>query len=195
MSDPTLNTQIGKLSFRYGLLIGGISVVLSIVYFLMDPLLQFTNLWLTLLSAVIVIALLVVLGLDVRKKIGGFWNFGQAFQSLIIMCLFIIILSTVYSFILFKFVDSGLPQKVNDATEQVTVSRLEKMGVDQSKIDEYTKPFEDGEFKAKLAPTFKNELTNFGVALLIDAIICLIVAACIKKNPPMFAAIPDTDAG
>jgi hypothetical protein len=187
MPETTTSAEIGKLSVRNGLIIGGISVFLSIVYYIIDPLLQFTNIWMQLLGVVIVITLKVILAIDVRKKIGGFWPFGQAFQSLIIMSVFILLLSIIFGFILFKYVDTTLPVKISDATMEITSSRLEKLGVDQAKIDETMKPFSNGEFEAKLAPTFKNELTNMGWGLLIYAIVDLIIAACIKKNRPLFA--------
>jgi len=68
---------------------------------------------------------------------------------------------------------------------------LEKLGMSQDDIDKGTKMFTDGEFIAKLQPTIKNELVSFGGAMVLYAIIDLIIAACVKKNPPMFAPVSD----
>ncbi|MES2375798.1 MAG: DUF4199 domain-containing protein [Bacteroidota bacterium] len=185
MEDQTQKATIGKLGIRYGLLIGGIYVVLSIVFRIVNPLMAFTNIWVQLFSAVVVIALLVIFGIEIRKNIGGFWSFGTAFKSLMTMSVFIILITILYSFILFKFIDPDMPTKINDASEAVMTERLAKMGMDQDKIDEVAKTFQNGEFKAKLEPTLKNEATAVGFSLVFYAIVNLIVAACIKKNKPV----------
>ncbi|WP_214070803.1 DUF4199 domain-containing protein [Mucilaginibacter sp. dw_454] len=185
MNDIQSKATIGKLGLRYGLLIGIISIVLMVVFRIIDPLMAFTNLWIQLLNSAIGIALLVVFGMEIRKALGGYWSFGEAFRGLMTMSLLIIILTIVYGFVLFKFVDPDMPTKINDATEAVMSQRLAKMGMDQDKIDQTTKIFENGEFKAKMAPTFKNEATGFGFSLLFYAIINLIIAACIRKNRPL----------
>jgi len=188
-----MNPLIYKLSVKNGLIVGGISAVLSIVFYLINPMLQYTNLVVPILSFVIVIVLLVILGIDVRKQTGGFWNFGQAFLSLIIMSAIIIFISLLVNFVIIKFVDPNLPTKINDVMADVTSQRLEKMGMDQDQIDKSTKMFTDGEFIAKLQPTFVNELVSFGWALLMYAVIDLIIAGCIKKKPPMFAPVSDSE--
>ncbi|MDB5030646.1 DUF4199 domain-containing protein [Mucilaginibacter sp.] len=181
MEDQTKKAEIGKLALRYGLLVGAISIVLSIVFRIVDPLMQFTNIWIQLLSGVIGIALIVIFGIEIRKKIGGYWTFGEAFKGLMTMSFFILLLTILYSFILFKFIDPNMPTKINDASETVMSNRLAKMGMDQDKIDEVAKTFENGEFKAKMEPTLKNEALAFGFGLVFYAVINLIVAAFIKK--------------
>ncbi|MES2277416.1 MAG: DUF4199 domain-containing protein [Bacteroidota bacterium] len=191
MTEEEKNAEINKLSVRNGVLVGIVSIILTIVFHIIDPLLQFVNIGAQLGSFAIVITLIIILALEVRKKIGGFWTFGQAFRSLIIGGLFITLLSVACNFVMFKFVDPSLPGKIKDATVEKVTDRLTKMGMEQSKIDEINAQFENGEFEAKLQPTFKNELTAVGIGLLIYAIIDLIIAAIIKKNPPMFAPVPD----
>jgi len=178
--DPVL-----KLSLIHGLLLGIVSVVLSIIFSMIDPVIIFTNFWIGILILIIVIVLMVVLGLDVRKKIGGFWSFGEAFKSLIIMAVVLVVMSTLYNFILFKFVDPGLPAKANSALLDKITTSLNNSGVDQSRIDEYTKQFQDGEFEAKLKPTLVNELKALGGGIILYAIIGLIIAASIKKKAPL----------
>jgi hypothetical protein len=193
MTNPK-DAQVNKLSMQYGLLIGIVSVVLFVVFRMIDPVMQFSNYWVAILSFVILIVLLVVLGLDIRKKTGGYWSFGEAYRSLIIMALFFTLVSTVYNFVLIKFVDPGLPAKISAVMADKVATQLSNMGVEQSKIDEATKQFQNGEFEAKMQPTLKNELTAFAVAMLIYAVIDLIIAASIKKNPPIVFPVNDEPA-
>jgi len=183
-----MNPLVSKLSVRNGLIIGGISAVLSIVFYFINPVIAYTNFTVPILSLVIVIALLVILGIDIRKKIGGFWTYGQAYLSLLITSVFIIIISLLVSFLIMKL-DPSLPGKISDAMIDVTTQRLQKYGMDQTQIDAATKSLTPEKF----APSVKNELIGFGGALVLYAIINLIIAACIKKNPPMFAPIVDEE--
>jgi hypothetical protein len=177
--------SINTLSIRHGLLIGGILAVFSIIFYVMDPVLVYTNFIALLFIIAVAILLLVLLGIDIRKKIGGFWSFGQAYVSLIIMCVFITLVTSIVSFVLFKFVNPGLPTQVNDALMEVTKQRLEKFGAQDAQIAEALKPFTNGEELAKLQPTFINEIRAFFIGLLVYAIIDLIIAACIKKKRPV----------
>lgn len=192
METNHTNQLLYKLSLKNGLLIGGISAVLTLVFFFINPVIQFTNFIVPILSFVVIIVLLVILAIDVRNKIGGFWSFGQAFLSLFITSVCIVIISLLINFIILKL-NPTLPQTINDAMADSTAQRLEKMGMDQDQIDKTTKMFTDGEFIAKLQPTLFNELKGLGSALVLYAIIDLIIAACIKKSRPMFAPAIDDE--
>ena len=185
MEDQIKKATIGKLGVQYGLLIGGITIVLAVVFRIVDPLMQFTNLWVQIFGGVLGIFLVVIFGLEIRKRIGGYWSFGEAFRGLMTMAVFITIITILYNFVLFKFVDPDMPTKINDATESVMAERLAKMNMDQDKIDEVTKMFHNGEFKAKLEPTLKNEALGVCYSILFYIVINLIIAACIKKNKPL----------
>jgi hypothetical protein len=187
MTNQIKDANINKLSVQYGLLIGGISVVLSVVYLIIDPLFQYTNWWVGIFTFIVMTALLVILALDIRKKIGGYWSYGEAFKSLIIIAIFTVLISTIYNFVIFKFVDPGLPAKISSVMLDKTSAMLEKFGTEQSKIDEATKQFQNGQFEATLKPTLINELKSVGFGLIFYAIIDLIIAACVKKKAPLFA--------
>ena len=69
------------------------------------------------------------------------------------MSVIVVLISTAYNFVLFKFIDPQLPGKATAALLVKTTATLEKMGMDQSKIDDATKSFTNGEMEAKLQPT------------------------------------------
>ncbi|TSD66570.1 DUF4199 domain-containing protein [Inquilinus sp. KBS0705] len=188
MSEETKNSIITKLSLRYGLLIGAISIVFTLIFWVINPLMQYTNTFVSLLMFVIIIALLVVFGLEVRKAAGGYWTFGDAFKCLFIMSVYISVLTIVFNYILFNFIDPTLASRVSEALSAKLTEQLSNSGMSQDKIDEFTKSL-DGKFNA----TIKNEATNLGIGLIIYAVIDLIIAAIIKKNPP-FAPIIEEEA-
>ena len=120
--------SVNAVSVKNGFIIGSVLLVLLVVLRFIDPLIQFTSPYLSILIVVIIIALDVVLGLDVRKKIGGYWSFGQAFKSLFIATIIFVIISTLYNFVIFKYADPELPSKVSSVMLDKTTKMLEECG-------------------------------------------------------------------
>lgn len=179
------NSIIKKLSLRYGLLTGAISAVLSLVCWIINPVMQYTTTGISLLFLIVVIVLLVAFSLEIRKKIGGYWSFGEAFKSLFIMSVYISIVTIAFHYILFNFIDPTLSQTVTEAMSSKLEADLSKAGMSQDKIDEINKSIV-GKFDAN----FKNEAINLGVGIIIYAVIDLIIAAIVKKQAPL---VPITD--
>ena len=188
MSNETKAAIIKKLSIRNGLLIAGIYIVISLVFWVVDPLMQYTNTWASMLLFVVPIVLLVVFGLEVRKAAGGYWTFGEAFKSLLLMSVILAILSIVFHYLLNAVIDPTLPQRSADAIGAKLTDQLSSAGISQQKIDEMVEKIQE-----KSAVSLKNELVNLGIGIIVYAVIDLIIAAIIKKNPPAFAPIQETD--
>jgi len=191
MTEQSPNDSIANLSFKNGLLIAAVTVVLNVVLYIMDPTMQFTSWWIGILVFILVIVLLVVLGIDIRKKIGGYWSFPDAFKSEVIMGAIIAVIGVTYNFIIFKFVNPELPVKANNAMLESLTAQLSKSNMSEDKIDEYTKTFKNGEFIGKLQPTLSNELKSIVFALILYIVIALIIGACIKKKAPLYATPVD----
>jgi len=189
MSNENRSQAINKLALRYGLLIGGISIVLSLIFWVVDPLMQYTNSWVSFLVLVIMIVLLVIFGLEMRKAVGGYWTFGEAFKGLFIMSVYASVLGIIFHYILFTFIDPTLGQRATEAVVAKMTESLSNAGLSQDKIDEFTTSM-DG----KMDATAKNEAINLGIGIIIYAIIDLIIAAIIKKNPPFAPIIEDENA-
>jgi hypothetical protein len=192
METNNTNQLLYNLSLKNGLIIGGFSAILTVLFYFINPVMQYTNYIVPILSFVVLIVLLTLLAIDARKRLGNYWSFGQAFLSLFITSVFIIVINTFVSFLLLKL-NPSLPQAINDAMAITTGQQLEKMGMDQDQIDKASKMFTDGEFIAKIQPTLFNELKALGSSLVIYAIIDLIIAACIKKKRPLFIADENTE--
>jgi hypothetical protein len=188
MSNENRSAIIKKMALRNGLLIGAISIALTLVLWIVNPLMQYTNTGVSLGLAVLVIVLFVVFGLEIRKALGGYWTFGEAFKGLFIMSLYVSILTIVFHYILFNFIDPTLAQRASEAVIAKLTESLNNAGVGQDKIDEYSKSIPE-----KFAATGKNEAINLGVGLIIYAVVDLIIAAIIKKNPPLQPIIDETD--
>ncbi len=175
---------INSLSLKNGLIIGAISVVLSLVMYFIDPLMAFTNWWVGLILIVVFLALLVYAGQSIRKEVGGFWTFGEAFKSFLIMGLIITAISTVYNVMLMKVIDPDLPARAGAAIDENTRTMMAKFITDEEQLEKALA--ESGSGQSKLEITGKNLVTGIGVSLAIYGVLSLILAAIMKKPEPIF---------
>ncbi|MHA4894818.1 DUF4199 domain-containing protein [Pedobacter sp. PWIIR3] len=175
--------QINSLSLKNGLIIGAISVVLSLAMYFIDPLMAFTNWWIGICMIILFLALLVYSGKTIRQEVGGYWTFGEAFKSFLIMGLIITAISTVYNVVLMKVIDPDLPARAGAAIDENTRAMMTKFITDKDQLEEALA--KSGSGQSKLEITGKNLVTSIGVSLAIYGVLSLILAAIMKKTPPI----------
>ena len=178
------SAMISQLSIKNGFLIALIIVAISLMLHFIDPLMMYTSSLAGMATFVVFIVLLVVIGQSIRKAVGGYWTFGDAFKSFLIMSLIITSVSTLYNVVLMGVIDPGLPAKAGAVIEESQREMMGKLGLSEDEIDEALE--KSGSMEDRLAITFKNVITSFGVVLAIYGVISLILAAILKKNPPVY---------
>jgi hypothetical protein len=174
---------ISKLAIKNGLMLAAVSVIVSLTLHFIDPVLIYTSFAAQIGIFVLFIVLLVVVGINIRKEIGGFWTFGEAFKAYLIISLILALTATLYNVILMKFIDPDLPQRAAAAIEEAQRAMMEKFGMASEQIDEAIA--KGGNMQEKLEPTFKNIFTSFGVSLALYGVLSLILSAIIKKKQPV----------
>lgn len=177
------NKMITQLSLKNGLILALVWIVIYAVLYFINPVMIFTNFWISLVIWVVLITLLVIIGKNIRKEIGGFWNFGQAFKSFLIISIILSFTSVIYSVILIKVINPDYPTEAASAIQDSQKAMMEKLGVGSDQID--AAMAKAGDQSEKLQPTLKNLTTNFGVSMAIYGILSLILAAILKKNEPI----------
>jgi hypothetical protein len=177
------NAMITQLSVKNGLLIALITVVISLILYFIDPLMMYTSFWGSMLGFVIFIVLLVVVGQSIRKAVGGYWTFGEAFKSFLIVSLILTIATTLYNILLMGVIDPDLPAKAGAVIEDSQRQMFEKIGLSTEEIDEALS--KSGSMEDRLKITFKNVITSFGVVLAVYGVLSLILAAILKKTKPV----------
>ncbi|MCC6690025.1 MAG: DUF4199 domain-containing protein [Bacteroidia bacterium] len=166
---------------KYGLIAGIISILLQAVLYIMGV--QFmATWWVGIIMILFIIVLYVVIAIRLRKDMGGFITFKQAFTKILLIWIIGGALNLVFSLLLYHVIDPELPQKMQDAITEKTISFMERMGTPQEKIDEVTEEMQESGNKF----TALSLITNYLWGILIGAILALILGASIKKNPSPF---------
>jgi len=173
-----------QLSLKNGLVIGIVIIVISLAMYFVDPLMAYTNFWVGILTLIVFLSLMVYAGITIRKEAGGFWTFGEAFKSFLIMALVISALSTAYNALLMGVIDPDLPEKAGTAIDAKTREMLAKFTASEEQLEEAMAKSGSNVDKLKITP--KNVLTSFGVMLAMYGVLSLILAAILKKQQPVF---------
>lgn len=182
---------VRKESMKYGVYLGVISVVVSIVsmYVLVNNADFKTTSFVTGgVALVLIIGLSAYFAVLLRKVAGGFWSFSEALKAIFVMLAIAVILSTVGT-ALFNAINPEPQQIVFDKTINNTIEMMEDMGADDDLIDKQVADLEktrDGLREFSFMQTFK----GLGVSLIMHFILALILAAVLKWERPAFLTVP-----
>ncbi|NEU08400.1 DUF4199 domain-containing protein [Flavihumibacter sp. R14] len=177
--------DLNKAAVTNGLVIGVIMAVVGILTFYVAPNLMGSTMFgigLMLLS----LAFYIYFTIDLRKKIGGYWNFKSALKGIFLMAFVAGLVGMVFNFIFYKFIEPDGFEKISGYITEGTTKTFENLGMEQDKIDEAVEKQLEA-MKAQFDPTFKDLARNFGIAVLVQFIMSLIFAAIFKKESPAFA--------
>ncbi|RKR84432.1 uncharacterized protein DUF4199 [Mucilaginibacter gracilis] len=191
----TLEQKIKKNAAINGVLFGVIFLVLGIFLFYFITLMT-TNFWMITIIGPLSITVLIPLGIaiwlcfDLRKKIGGFWNFKQATTGIFIMFLVTYLVSTIGNLGFSTLIEPDMAQKMKTVFINGTTTMMKKQGVDHDKIDKQVEQVEKSMDKQSDHSPL-TMLKGAGIAIIIDFVLALIFAAMFKKEPLLYAN--DTD--
>ncbi|MCK4677994.1 MAG: DUF4199 domain-containing protein [Bacteroidales bacterium] len=175
----TTKKSLFSTSLYYGLILGAILVVISILYYILDVnIFNFVFMVVSLLinAAVVVIVLLLGINTYRDKSLGGEISFSTCFLSGLIMGLIGFVISAIYTFVFYKYFE---PDLLAESFEKF-VEMMENMGLPEEQLDEIIQKSAD---KFNPESQLRSSLITGGV---IAVIISLIVSAFVKKQSNVY---------
>lgn len=173
------NTLV-KHAIRFGAIIGGVSVVLTLLLYAIDySLLADWKIGLFFLA--LFIGLVIYGGINYRNQIGGFISYGKAFQHGYIALIAGGIIGTIFSLLLYTVIDPDLPQKLSDAAIEQSEAMMRGFGMPEDQLETQLDKMRE-EMPARFSPV--GILKQFGWGLLINAIIVAITSIFVKRKEP-----------
>jgi multisubunit Na+/H+ antiporter MnhB subunit len=166
---------------RYGL-IGGLGLVIygliGMLTGLSNPAGGFTTIIINSLIVIVLYVGLLVFSVKNHRdnELGGYIKFGRAFMVAFLVGLIAALLSTLFNYIYLNFID---PDYINTIAEG-SMEMYEKFGMNEEQIEAAMEG-------VKSAGSLKSQLTNLAFGTGMGAIICLIIAAVMKKDHPQTA--------
>jgi hypothetical protein len=171
-----------KNSGVYGLILGGISVIYSMILYISG--INILNIIFGIFNFVFLIGLTGFITFygtkNYREKYSeGYITYGKALLSCLLIGVFAAVISAVYTFIYFKSVDTAY----FDAMINKFMAKMEaNPNIPAAKLDEIYKNMTEGFHK----PAIKQALQSFVFNAIAGGLVGLIAAAIVKKERPLF---------
>lgn len=167
-------------ALKWGLIVGGISIALSIVSYAVDYA-MLANWKFGIFVLVMFIGLTIYGGINYRSEIGGFLPYGKAFQHGFILMAVSGLISTLFTLILYTVIDPELPAKLTDVAMENAEKMMEGFGVSADQMD---KAMEDTRKRTENQFSISGLGMGYGIGLIIYAVLAAITSIFVKKNPP-----------
>lgn len=183
--------NLNKAALNNGLLIGILSAVIAIVTYYMFPS-MLGSMGYGLGTLVVSLLIYIFFTIDLRKKIGGYWNFREALKGIFLMAFVAGLFYSIFNLVFYKFIEPGAFEKISGFVEQGMTKTFESMGMEQEQIDEAVGKQIEG-LRSQYDQGFKDFFKNLGIAVIIEFVMSLIFAAIFKKEAPVFAPVDDQE--
>ncbi|MFZ5431766.1 MAG: DUF4199 domain-containing protein [Bacteroidota bacterium] len=119
---------VWKTAMTYGLYYALISIVLTVIFYATGNLTGKVSQY---LGIVLLVVAIVLFQIYYRKALGGWMSYGQALGIAVASAFFASLITAVFTFVLYKFIDPGLIDQIRLATEEQLVQR----GMPDEQID------------------------------------------------------------
>lgn len=181
MEENAETVSLKNHVIKWGLIVGAVSIVLTILLYVVDYTLmvQFKTLLVMLL---IYLGITIYAGIDYRNNVGGFLPYGKAFVHGFLVLAVSALVATLFNMVLYNVIDTELPQKLTDATLENTREMMANFGAPEEAIDQ---AMEDAKGRTANQFTITGQLIGLASILFFSAIMALISAIFVKKNQPV----------
>jgi len=166
-----------QAAIKPGLIVGLILTVITYLCYFVDFNLLGSS-WLGFGSLAIYCGLIIYFGIQYRKELGGFMNFGTAFQFSFYSLLVMLLITTLGNMLLFLGLDPGLGEKMADVGLKNTMEIMDTFGAGEmssGQMEEIRQGILQGYTPIGL-------LKGAGFMVIFYAILALILGAIIKKK-------------
>ena len=162
--------SVWKETLNYGLIMGLISIVFSVLTYMLDVT---GKPWVILPSLIISIVALYMLLRSYRDTFNhGYISYGKAVGAGVVISIYSAILSAIYIYILYGFIDPGLVDKQILEAEEKLIAR----GMPEGSIDAAL------EMQAKFMKPWFMAVSSIFTAAFFGLILSLLVSLFIKKE-------------
>lgn len=173
-----MEKSVKSIALNYGLYLGGALALITVIIYAVDIKLM-VNMWLGIGLLLLIIAMGIIATAKAKSIFDGVLSFKDAFSAYFITTIVGIAISTLFSFILFNFVDADAAEEIKKLTIEATITMMEGFNAPPETIAQSVK-----EIESTNQYSLVNILKSLVWSALFQAVIGLIVAAIMKKSDP-----------
>ena len=171
-----INEVIKKNGITYGIILGVILALITATIYAID-LKLFVSGWIGASTFVVYLVIGIVLLTKTKKELNGIFSFKDAFTTYFIATFIALLISTLFSILLFNVIDPGAKETISEHLIKYMAETLQKFGTPAATINETlakmkeTSPFSTLE-----------QLKGLAFSLALYSILGLILAAFFKSK-------------
>jgi hypothetical protein len=190
--ETKTGVNLNAEALKNGITWGVINIVIFLVTWYTMPSLMSSTIY-GVITILIGIALAVFFCLDLRKKAGGYWTFGEALWKIFAMFITAAAIVFIFTILFGKFIDTTYPDKMKELTIAKTEETFKSIGMEGEAVDKALADV-DASFEKQFNPTFSQAVVSFGIVAIMYFIGALIFALIFKKtNPNPWSTAEDQD--
>ena len=167
-----------KNAMNYGLFLGLTLIVITTVMYSVDINL-FTKPWIGVINLLVITGFGAFAAYKNKKSQGGFLTFKEAFTSFFLTFITGFFISTVYTIILFNYIDPEAKTILTENVIKYTASMMQKFG---AKAADVNKVIADMQKTDSFG--LAGQLKGFAFSIILYSIIGLITALIVKREKP-----------
>jgi hypothetical protein len=179
MEENVQHPSLVSHAVRSGVIVGGITVILTLLIYLIDPALM-VSMWM-FLFLILITVLVVIFGIQYRNQTTGYMTFGNAFKHGLYTLIVAGLVGLLFNLLLHQVIDPELKDYLTDVTTENTLSMARGFGAEDAAIDQMEA---DTRERAASSYTVMGQITGFGISLIIYLVLALITGAIVKKKNP-----------
>lgn len=172
---------------KWGLYYGAGSIAFAIISYLVNKEWLFGGWLATVVGLVLAVGAVVMAMKELRTENEGYLGFGEAMKAGLGVYILGTLLSGLFSWILFNFIDVSLIESAKEyaieAAQQVAETMGGMMSLSEEQMEEMTAKTEEGLAEMGNPMSLSSVITGWGIGILIGGLpLSLIVGAIMKKS-------------
>jgi len=180
-SASSSNSGLINHAVKWGLISAACSIIITLLLYVVDYTLM-VQIKFALFSLVLYLGIVIFGGINYRKSVGGYLDFGKAYLHGLTIFALSGLVATIFNILLYTVIDPELPSKLVDASIENTRAMMEQFGAPADGMDEALE---------KVKTDTEARFTVVGLAksyiwvVVVSAILALITGLIVRKRQPV----------
>lgn len=167
-----MNEIIKKNGITYGIISGVVASLIVATVYAVD-LNLFTAWWVTAISITFSIIISILLLNNTKKELNGVFPFKDAFTTYFISAVIGILISVVFSIILFNYIDPSAKDTIKEISIKYAVEMMEKFNTPTSAINEAVEKLQKND-QFSIAEQLKGSIFSIVFSSLFGLLLALV---------------------
>jgi len=166
---------------KWGAILAAIGIVMIILLYVID---YTTMVQLKFLGIVLLvdIAVIIYAGIDYRNLGGRYISYGTVWKHAFVLIFVSTIIYTLFNMLLYKVIDTELPQRLTDAAVENQRTMMQGFGAPEDQIEQ---GIQQAKERMEDQYTIFGMIKGVGIFMIIWAVIISLTSLIVRKNEPI----------